>query len=133
MAPSPIGLTTWVNSRAQARTARLANDLTRRQDLFRDFIVAASKSYGEALTTTAPPKIDELVGIYALISRMRVLWTPRTVQRADQIMIATAETFFAPNKTVRELHELMKNGSGIDPLRNFSEATREELLSIRPA
>jgi hypothetical protein len=126
------GMTTWVSNSAQARTARLANDRSRRQDLFRDFIVAASKLYGEALTSSEPPKIDELVGIYALISRMRVLCTARTVQRADHIMIATVEAFFAANKTVQELHELMKNGSGIDPLREFSEAAREELLSISP-
>jgi hypothetical protein len=42
------GLTTWMNQRAQARAARLAYDLSRQKDLFRDFIVAASKAYADA-------------------------------------------------------------------------------------
>jgi hypothetical protein len=37
------------------------------------------------------------------------------------------ETYFAPNKTIRELHVLMKSGATIDPLKDFSEAAREEL------
>jgi hypothetical protein len=45
-------------------------------------------------------------------------------------MISTLDTFFAPNKTVREVHEMMKSGSGIDPLKEFSMAAREELLSL---
>ena len=40
---------------------------------------------------------------------------------------ATMDTYFAPNKTIRELHELMKSGAAIDPLKDFSEAAREEL------
>jgi len=37
------------------------------------------------------------------------------------------DTYFAPNKTIRELHELMKSEAAIDPLKDFSEAAREEL------
>jgi hypothetical protein len=40
---------------------------------------------------------------------------PRTVACADQIMRATIDTYFAPNKTIRELNELIKSGAGIDP------------------
>jgi hypothetical protein len=78
------GMTTSISYRAQARAARLANELTRRQDLFRDFIVAASRLYGEALRSSEP-KIEELVGIYALVSRMRVLCASphRAVRRPD--------------------------------------------------
>jgi hypothetical protein len=31
---------------------------------------------------------------------------------------------------MRELRELMKSGAGIDPLKDFSEAAREELLGF---
>jgi hypothetical protein len=37
---------------------------------------------------------------------------PGTVACADQIMRATIDTYFAPNKTIRELNELMKSGDG---------------------
>jgi hypothetical protein len=31
-----------------------------------------------------------------------------------------------PNKTIKELHEAIKTGRTIDPLKGFSEAVREE-------
>jgi hypothetical protein len=59
---------------------------------------------------------------------MRVLSFPRTVACAEKVVHATVDTYFAPNKTMRELHELMKSGeAGIDPLKDFSEAARAEL------
>ena len=52
---------------------------------------------------------------------------PRTVACAEKVADATIGTYFAPNKTIRELHELMKSEAAIDPLKDFSEAAREEL------
>ncbi len=43
-------------------------------------------------------------------------------------MSATIETYFAPNKTVRELDDMVKSGTAVDPLKEFSEAAREELF-----
>jgi len=123
------GTTTWLSSRAQARAGRLAHELSRRQDLFRDFIVAASKLYTNALVSSEP-KLEELVELYSMISRMRILCAPETVAAADKIMVTSVDTFFAPNKTLRDLHELIKSGSGIDPLKDFSEAAREELRAL---
>jgi hypothetical protein len=123
------GITTWLNQRAQARAGQFAHDMSRREDLYKDFILAASKAYGDALVSSEP-QIQELVGLYAMISMMRVLSSPRTVACADKIMLITIDTYFAPNKTIRELHEVMKSGVGIDPLQDFSEAAREELRAF---
>jgi hypothetical protein len=38
------GMTTLMSQRAQARAGQLAHDLSRREDLYTDFIVAASKA-----------------------------------------------------------------------------------------
>jgi len=102
----------------------------RREDLYRDFITAASKTYGDALVNS-DPRLPELVGLYALISRMRVLSEPRTIACADKIMLAIIDTYFSPNRSVRELRDLIKAGAGIDPLREFSEAAREELRLVQ--
>ena len=123
------GITTWLSQRNQARAEQLAREMSRREDLYKDFIVAASKVYGDAIVSNEP-QIQELVSLYAMISRMRVLSSPRTVGCADQIMRATIDTYFEPNKTIRELHELIKSGVGIDPLKEFSEAAREELQPL---
>ena len=72
------GLATWRNQRFQARAEKLAHESTRRQDLYKDLIVAALKTYAEALVISEP-KIDEVIGLFAMISRMRVLSPPQMV------------------------------------------------------
>ena len=123
------GLTTWLSQRAQARAELLAHKIARREDLFRDFIVTASKAYGSAIVSNEPD-IQDVVALYAMISRMRIQSSPQTVACADKVMRITIETYFAPNKTIRELNELIKNGTGIDPLKDFAEAAREDLRAF---
>ena len=120
------GFTTWLSQRVQAKAGQLAHDLSRREDLFADFIVAASKTYGEALMTNEP-QIQELVALYAMISRMRILCLGRTVACAEKMMLATTDAYAAPNKTMPELQQMMKSGVGIDPLKDFAEAARDDL------
>ena len=123
------GITTWLSVRDQARSGRLAHELSQRDELYRDFIVAASKIYGDAMLTN-DPQMQDLVALYAMISRMRVLSSARTIACAQKVMEATVDTYFAPNKTVHELREVIKRGDGIDPLKEFSEAAREELQTF---
>ena len=120
-------VTTWLTQRAQARAGQLAQQILRRQDLYRDFIAAASKTYGGALMSS-DPQLPELVGLYSMISRMRVVSEPRTVACADKLMLTLIDTYFSPNRSIREVRDLIKAGAaGIDPLREFSEAAREEI------
>ena len=121
------GFTTWLSQRSQARAGQLAREMSRRDDLYKDFIDAASKAYGHALVSNEP-QVQELVALYAMVSRMRVMSLPRTVACAEKVMRVTTDTYFAPNKTIHELHdELTKSEAGIDPLKDFSEAARDEL------
>jgi hypothetical protein len=123
------GLTTWLSLRNQAREGRLAHDLSQRDSLYKDFIVAASKAYGDAMLTN-DPQMQDLVALYSMISRMRVLSSARAIACAQKVVEATVDTYFAPNKIVRELRELMKGGAGVDPLKDFSEAAREDLQAF---
>jgi hypothetical protein len=123
------GATSWLSQRAQARATQVARELGRREDLVRDFIVAASKTYGDALVNSEP-KMQELVELYAMVSRMRVLAMPESVAAADRLLRAIIDTYFQPNRTVRDLHELVKNGAGVDPLAEFSEAARKEVSAL---
>ena len=97
--------------------------MARRDELYKEFIAAASKAYGEAIVSNEP-NVQELVALYAMISRMRVQSLPQTVACAEKIMRATIDTYFAPGKTIAELHELVQSGSGIDLLKAFSEIAR---------
>jgi hypothetical protein len=116
----------WPNQRSQARAGQRAHEVIRREELFKDFIIATSKAYGEALVSSEP-QIQDLVALYAMVSRMRVMSSPQTNNCADNIMRTTIETYFAPNKTIRDVNDTIKTGTGLDPLKKFSEVVRKEL------
>jgi len=114
------------SSRSQARAGVFTAELVRRQDLFKEFILAASKTYGEALMSSEP-QVREIVALWGMISRMRVLCSPKVAASAEKVMLVALDTYFAPNKTAHELCDLIKSGRQIDPLVEFSEVAREEL------
>ena len=122
-------LASWLTQRAQARAQWLAQDKLRRLEIYKEFIEEASKSHIGALQNNEPD-MPALVGLYAKISRMRVLSSPEVVERADQVARMIVDTYLAPNKTFPELREMVNSGS-VDLLRDFSEACRAELESLR--
>jgi hypothetical protein len=125
------GFTTLLNQRSQARAGMVAHELSRREDLIKDFIVAASTIYGDAIVNSEP-KMPEIVDLYAMVSRMRVLNMPKSVVCADNVMRSILDTYFSPNRTMADLRELVKTGGGVDPLKEFSEAARVELRAFAP-
>lgn len=86
----------------------------------------ASKAYGEALVTS-DPNIGEMISLYSMISRMRVMSSSRIITCAEQVLLEITNAYFEPNRTVRELQELIKMRTRIDPLKDFAESVREEL------
>ena len=64
--------------------------------------------------------------LYALVSRMRILSSPQIVEHADRVVRAIIDTYLAPNKTFQQVKELLQEGA-VNPLREFSNAWREEL------
>src|SRR5712671_3581009 len=123
------GVATWLSQRVQARESQLAREMARRDDLYKEFIAAASKAYGEAIVSNEP-NVQQFVALYAMISRMRLQSPQQTVACAEKIMRATIDTYFAPGKTIREFHELLQSVAGIDLLKDFSEVAREELRAF---
>jgi hypothetical protein len=71
-----------------------------------------------------------LVSVYALIGRMRALSSSVIVEKAETVVRMIVDTYFSPNKTFPELRDMM-NSHGMDPLREFSEACRGELRTLR--
>ncbi|MBR0995575.1 hypothetical protein JQ580_33200 [Bradyrhizobium japonicum] len=120
------GLANWLNQRAQAKSGMRAHELQRREDLYRDFITAASKAYSGAILSNEP-HVQDLVALYAMISTMRTLSSLEIVECAERIMQVTVATYQAPNHDVFEFHELIRLGGTIDPLKEFSDAAKAEL------
>ena len=64
-----------------------------------------------------------------MINRMRILSATTTVQNADKVARLIVNTYLAPNRTFPELRDMVNSGA-LDPLRDFSEASRAELQSF---
>jgi hypothetical protein len=117
-------IASWLAQHTQARAQRIAQNQIRRQKLYKEFIERSSKLYLHALQND-DADVSALMGLYAQVSRMRILSSAAVVDSADQILKEIVDTYLEPNKTFPELREMANSGL-IDPLRNFSEACREE-------
>ena len=121
--------TSWLTQQAQARLQENARDRTAREALYNDFIVEASRLCGDAWVNDKP-EMSNLIGLYAMVSRMRVRSSPRVIEHAGKVALTIVETYFAPNRTLREVHDMLES-ERMDPLRESSQACREELRSLR--
>jgi hypothetical protein len=118
--------TAWFIHRAQVTTEHRERDKSRRQKLYREFVEEASQLYGDALVHEQS-EVTALVGIYAKISRMRVVSSAPVIEAAEKVAHTIVETYLGPNRTLAELGTLIN--SDLDPLKGFSEACRQELQS----
>jgi hypothetical protein len=115
----------WLTQHVQFRAQQRASDLSRRQEIYKAFIEEASRWYADAFAHDTAD-VANLVNLYALASQMRVLSSPRIIESADHVIRVIIETYLAPNKTFHDVRDILDN-EAMNPLREFSNACREEL------
>jgi hypothetical protein len=118
-----------LSHRIQIRAQWLQHEKNRRQMLYREFIEQASKCYIDALQH-GEADISSLVGLYAGVSRMRVLSSKPVLHSAEHITRKILDTYLEPDKSFVELREMARTGA-IDLLHEFSNACRDEFDHIR--
>ncbi len=99
--------------------------IERVEELYKNFVEEASRFYADSLVHETAD-VSQLIRLYAMISRMRVLSSPKTVENAERVARMIVDTYLAPNKTFPQLRDMVNRGA-LDPLRDFSEVCREEL------
>jgi hypothetical protein len=119
----------WVTQQTQVKAQHLSHKLTRREDLYKDFIEEASKLYADSLIHDTPD-VSQLIRLYAMISMMRAISPSTIVQNADKVARLIVNTYLEPNKSIPELRDMVNSGA-MDPLRDFSEACREEFHTLQ--
>jgi hypothetical protein len=119
--------TSWFTQHAQLRAQHVGMDLGRRETLYRDFIEEATKVYTDAYEHDQADA-SKLVRLYAMVSRMRIVSSSPIIDSADKVCRVIIATYLSPNKTFRDLPDFL-NDEAMDPLRDFSNACREELRS----
>jgi hypothetical protein len=116
----------WLTQRVQFSAQVLANDIARRIDLYKGFIEEASKSYADAFEHDMAD-VPKLVHLYSLVSQMRIFSSQVVIDQADRVMIRIVETYRAPNKSIHDIESHDLKSGVLDPLRDFSNACRDEL------
>jgi hypothetical protein len=100
--------TSWLTQQTQARAQQLTHKLTRQEDLYKDFIEEASRLYADSLVHDTPD-VSQLIRLYVLISRMRVLASTKIVENADKVARMIVNNYLAPNKTFAELRDMVNS------------------------
>ena len=118
----------WMTQRTQLRDQRIQIERSRREQLFSEFINEASRLYADALTHEKNDVCD-LVRLYALVGRIRLMSAPNVVQCAAATLNTIIDTYLAPNRDLHELRVIAASGE-MNFLQDFSEACRAELAGI---
>ena len=116
--------TSWTTLRIQMKAEESTHSKSRRQMLYKDFIDEASKIYGDALIHSTL-ELSGLIGLYSLISRMRILSSDEVIETASRVAHVITETYHQPNKTPDELESMIYQHR-VDLLQEFSNACRKE-------
>jgi hypothetical protein len=121
----------WIGQQRQARAQWFIQEKARRQNLYREFIEAASECYLDALQHHKPDVV-KLIPVYAKINEMRVISSADVFAAAENVARRIIDTY--PNNDISftdvELRELIENGA-LNVLHDFGKACCAELDDLR--
>src|SRR5258706_11506158 len=109
----------WITQRGQLRAQALIHESAKRETLYAEFISEASKRRADAWSHHAESP-EVIAGLYSGVALMRLSSSGEVVRHAEQV-----------NRTFDELRQNIESAVGRDPLRDFSEACRVELDTLR--
>jgi len=124
---API-LSNFVLQRSVTQRDLLNRQISQREMLYSDFINEASRIYAKSVTRNLED-LDELVSLYALVSRIRLMATEPVVRAAESFVKLIVTHYGEPNLTVEEMRAAALAAKA-DPLDVFSFACRKELRRI---
>jgi hypothetical protein len=117
--------TSWATQRAQIRHSHSEAERARLEGLYSEFITESARLVADALSHQKDDVAD-MVGLYALVGRMRLVSSLDVVAAAEQIIIGIIATYQEPNLALHELHEYVRQGR-MNYLVEFGDAARADL------
>ena len=121
--------TTWMAQKTLNRREVLREELRKREALYGEFIGECAKLFMDAFTHNLE-KPDSLLPVFAQINRIRLCASREVLAEAERVLTRLTDQYFAKNLTVEDLRQLAHTEQA-DPLRDFGEACRAELKSLR--
>ena len=117
---------TFLGQRLQARWARLRAELEEQERLYGIFVEEAVRLFVDSIQRSAidPAKIMRL---YSKVARIRLTSSDRVLRAAEEVGKRLLEAYERPPGDPAEVLARYANGEeNLDPLREFTEACREE-------
>ena len=114
-----------ITQRLQFRAQALIQEATKREALYAEFIMEASKRRAEAWSHQAESP-EVIAGLYSGVERMRLWSSSEVISKAEHVIDAYA----SPDKTFDELRQNLDAAVSHDPIKAFSEACRLELKAL---
>jgi hypothetical protein len=122
--------TTWLTQRTQALRASAEWKLREREALYREFITEASRAALDALMHSLD-RPEQMIGLYGILSRIRLLSGDEIVRQGEDCCRRIVELYGQPNLTTDQIRTAIERDEfdKLDPLKQFSNACRDELLA----
>lgn len=121
----------WLTLRGRVRAQALVQEAAKREVLYAEFIIEASRRLTEAWSHHAESP-EVVAGLYSAHQRMRLTSSDEVIRVADQVIRLVIQAYAAPDKTFDELRQhIAADDEQWDPLRRFAEACRTELRALR--
>jgi hypothetical protein len=117
-------MTTWLTLNTQERTRRLAQGMSRKENLYGEFLEEASKRFSEALTHNFEDA-SVIVYLYSLIGKLRLFAPADVLLAADEVIRRIIHTYTAPSQDLSVLANQLEQPD-LDILRKFCEACRRD-------
>jgi hypothetical protein len=121
--------TAWLTQRTASRRELVQLEFRNREALYGEFIAECSKLLIDAMTHTLE-KPETLLNAYALLNRIRLSASPAVLKEAERLAMRITEQYFSNNLSVEAMREIARSEDA-DPLKDFGEACREDLASVR--
>jgi hypothetical protein len=126
-ATASIG-TTWISQRRQSSRASAEWRLRDREALYKEFIMEASRLFGDAMVNSLE-RPEQLVSLYGILSQIRLLSGDEVLSTAVGCCHRIVKLYHRPNLTPDQFRAAFE-ANEFDPLREFSAACRTELLAM---
>ncbi len=121
--------TTWIAHKTVSKRELMREEMRKREALYGEFIGECARLLMDSFTHTLE-KPETMLGVLALINRIRLCASPAVLEQAERLVRRITEQYLSRNLTLEELRELARSDDA-DLLREFAETCREELTSMQ--
>jgi hypothetical protein len=118
----------YLIQKGQVKREMLSRELAERQTLYADFIQFATKVYVNA-TTKQLDDVDDLIALYALVSRIRLLASEPVIGAAEQFATRVTRRYGEKALSIEDLRNETLTPH-VDPLHDFSTLCRQEMRAF---